>query len=429
MRPLLRSFGRFFQRNRASLCIMFCMALTMTVVSMYTGQWLWRRNWYNSYTLQALAWLDGRLDLADGPSRTWLELAIYDGKYYVSFPPFPSYVMLPFALLFGENTPDAWIALFFAMLSCVYAVRIYREVTHREDGLYAMVLYLLLANGYVYLTVNGWVWFIAQNMCFALSLMAIFYALAGRGGVSLTCWACAVGCRPMVVVYLPLLVYLICRRWKQLRPDWSLLKLIAKKWYWAIGPLLVAASYMTLNYLRFGSVVEFGHNYLPEFSREGATPQFSWGSFWPNLKLYLRLPQWKGDSGIGFYALQGNAFYLVNPIILTTFASLLWAMGSALHRRLTHQPGPRRPEAVRWPVMVMVPLLAAVHIVWICCHATLGAVQFGNRYLVDTFPWLYLGFLWWMPRDERFTRWHLPLLCYGTCVNVVGAIFSYNNLL
>ena len=420
---------RFLQRNRACLCVMVCMLLTMTVVSMYSGQWLWRKNWYNSYTLQALAWLDGHLELVNGESYPWLELAIYQGKYYVSFPPFPSYVMLPFALLFGESTPDGFIALFFALLSCVYAVRLYRAVTGSEQGLYSLVLYLLLANGYVYLTVNGWVWFLAQNMCFALSLMALYYACVGRGGVSLTCWACAVGCRPMVAVYLPLLVYLICRHWRKRRPEWSLPRLIAKRWYWAIGPLLLAVSYMTLNYLRFGSVVEFGHNYLPEFSREGATPQFSWESLLPNLQLYLRLPAWLGDNGVGFWALQGNAFYLVNPIFLSALIALLWAMIRPLQWRLARQPRPLRPSDARWPVMLMVPLLVAVHVVWICCHATLGAVQFGNRYLVDTLPYLFLGLLWWMPRDERFAQWHLPLVCYGTCVNVVGTILSYKNLL
>lgn len=424
MRDTLSTCRRMLMRQRACFCVMACLALTMAVVSMYSGQWLWQKNWYNSYTLQALSWLDGHLELVNGESYPWLELAIYEGRYYVSFPPFPSYVMLPFAALFGANTPDAVIALCFAMLSCVYAVRLYRAVVGSERGLYPMVLYLLLANGYVYLTVNGWVWFLAQNMCFALSLMALYYAFTGKGGISLTCWACAVGCRPMVVVYLPLLAYLIIRAWRHRQPTWSFLRLVREKWYWVIAPLLIALSYMMLNYLRFGSVVEFGHNYLPEFTREGATPQFSLESLVPNLLLYLRLPQWNGNNGVGFWALQGNAFYLVNPIFLSAMASLLFAMRPRCFRRSAPQP-----LGARWPVMVMVPLLVAVHVVWICCHATLGAVQFGNRYLVDTLPYLFLGILWWMPRSKRFTQWHLPLVCYGTCVNVVGTILSYKNLL
>ena len=47
--------------------------------------------------LQAQSWLEGRLDL--GKDYPYLELAVFGGKYYVSFPPFPSYIMFPFAAL------------------------------------------------------------------------------------------------------------------------------------------------------------------------------------------------------------------------------------------------------------------------------------------------------------------------------------------
>ena len=58
------------------------------VIGAFNGKWPWSGNPYNSYLLQALSWLDGRLDL--GSNYEWLELAIYNGKYFVSFPPFPS---------------------------------------------------------------------------------------------------------------------------------------------------------------------------------------------------------------------------------------------------------------------------------------------------------------------------------------------------
>lgn len=425
---LYKHIRTFFNRHRPWLCVTLCVLMTMLVVQMFTGHWPWKVNDYNSYTLQARSWLDGHLDLVQGENYPWLELAIYNGKYYVSFPPFPSYVMLPFAAVFGSQTPDGWIALCFLLLSCYYAARLFRQVRGNSEGLEILTLYLLLANGYLYLTINGWVWFLAQNMCFALSLMALSYAYEGKGGLSLGFWACAVGCRPMVALYLPLLVYLICRHSRLVRPQWGMGKLILKRWYWGIAPLLIALSYMALNYARFGNVIEFGHNYLPEFTRAGATPQFSFQSLLPNLKLYLRLPQWKDNQYVAFYAMDGNAFYLANPLLVTALGALVWRIGvSAAHMRRT--PAVCRPSRRRWPVMVMVPLLFALHVVWICCHATLGAVQFGNRYLVDTLPYLFFGLLWWMPDDKRFICWHLPLVCYGACLHLVGTVFSYLNLL
>lgn len=67
----------------------------------------------------------------------------------------------------------------------------------------------------------------------------------------------------MSVLWLPVLAYLIVRWHKRHDASVTLFRLVLKKWYWAIAPVLLAASYMTLNYLRFGSVMEFGHNYLP----------------------------------------------------------------------------------------------------------------------------------------------------------------------
>jgi hypothetical protein len=61
---------------------------TFWVIAAFTGQWPWQSNPYNSYALQTDSWLKGRLDL--GQDYPWLELAIYQGKYFVSFPPFPS---------------------------------------------------------------------------------------------------------------------------------------------------------------------------------------------------------------------------------------------------------------------------------------------------------------------------------------------------
>ena len=68
----------------------------------------------DSYTLQALAWREGRLSL--GQDYPWLELAIYQGDWYVSFPPFPSVVMLPLTYLFGENTPNNLLIILYRRL-------------------------------------------------------------------------------------------------------------------------------------------------------------------------------------------------------------------------------------------------------------------------------------------------------------------------
>ena len=396
-------------------CVCAAYGMAMLIVAMFTGQWVTRGHFYYSYTLQAVNWLNGRLDIANGEDYAWLELAIRDGRYYVSFPPFPSYVLLPFAAICGMDTPDAWIALFFAMLSCVYAVRLYIAMTGGTRHLLFFVLFLLLGNGYLYLTMNGWVWFIAQNMCMALSLMALYYACVGKGGVSFALWACAVGCRPMTALYFPLLAWLAVRRWKQRDPSLTLWRLVRRKWYWAILPVLIGGSYMVLNWLRFGNVLEFGHNYLPEFTRT-TTGQFNICYFWRNVLTYLELPEWQGSwDGVSFTGVDGCAFYLVNPFFLTAAAAWGWALVKKRDRNRA--------------MLVLLPVLLLAQAAIICLHKTLGGVQFGNRYLVDLLPFAFTGLLLWKPDSDRFVHLSAPLAVMGTAVNLIGTVMSYNNLL
>ena len=387
-----------------------CVLLSLMCIMMFTGYWPTHHNAYNSYTRQACAWLEGRLDIPGGEKLTWLELAMYSGKYYVSFPPFPSYVMLPFAAIFGLNTPDAWIALVVTCLGVAYACLLCNRLSRDDYGIF-WVLFLFLGTGYPFIAVNGWVWFIAQNLCFTLSLMAIYHALKGQGTISLACWAAAVGCRPMVLIYLPLLLWILYRQQRRASPHLPGWRVVLRRWYWAIGPLVLGGSYMLLNYLRFGSVMEFGHDYLPEFQR-AANGQFSLTYIWGNLCNLVRLPKWNGtEEPLTFFKINGFAFFITNPLLISMLVALVYAF---IRKRL--------PKALT----VLLPLLSLGYVLIICAHRTLGGWQFGNRYLLDIMPWLFFGFLHWKPRSPVFTHWNIPIALFAAVTNLIGSVILYN---
>lgn len=402
------------------LIILLTLLSIFFVIAAFTGMWPWKDNDYNSYALQAHSWLQGRLDL--GQDYPWLELAIYEGKYFVSFPPFPSYVLLPFSLFIGTATPDHFIALAMTLVGATYALKLYREVMGSKKNAEYFVLMLYLASGYLFVGMNGYVWFIAQSMSFTLALMSLYYAVKGKGGWSLAFWACAVGCRPMLALYGVLLVYILWKGWKKEYLDRSLWKkdylrgsiweMIKSKWYWGIGVGTIVLSYMILNYARFGSIVEFGHNYLPEFTRT-KTGQFNFVYLLGNLKNYLRLPEISEDHGpLHFFTADGMAFWLIGPIFVTILIAWIYAMWKKRKGNLT--------------VLILIPILVILHILIICCHRTLGGWQWGNRYLVDTMPFLFYGMLRWKPKGESFIKWNLPIFFFGFSINIVGTIATYN---
>jgi hypothetical protein len=183
MVPFVAMFGVSMKAQIIGMSIFAVLFAVWT----FTGKWPWLYQPYNSYILQAQSWLNGRLDL--GQNYSHLEIAVFNGKYYISFPPFPSFVMLPFVAM-GFDTSDGLIALVSALLGGVYAFRILRRCGFEKNTSVFFSLFLTVASNWLFTAQTAWVWFIAQNMAFTLSLMAIYYALKGRAALSLAFWAC-----------------------------------------------------------------------------------------------------------------------------------------------------------------------------------------------------------------------------------------------
>ena len=149
----------------------------------FTGKGPFDANTYNSYALQADSWRQGRLHLAENYS--WLELAVYEGRYYVSFPPFPSYLLFPFTFLFGSQTPDNLILCMAIAVSVIYLYRLGLLLGIKEYASMLGTLLVMIGSNQVFVMFDASVWFFAQTLCLMLSAMALFYAVKGKGGWSL----------------------------------------------------------------------------------------------------------------------------------------------------------------------------------------------------------------------------------------------------
>ena len=405
----MRGFGKKLASCRVPLLSCFTILAVLTVMAMFTGNWCWKENGYPTYALQANAWLQGRLDL--GQDYPWLELAIFEGKYYVSFPPFPSYVLLPFALLFGRNTPDGIISLLFTLAGVWAAARLAQGICRDSRQAFFWTMFLFLGTGYLFISLTPAVWFFAQVLCFSLSLLCLYHASLGQGGRSLLCWACAVGCRPMALIFLPVPAVILYHRMRRQEPSSSLLHLLRRRWYWLLGPALLGGSYMALNWARFGNPLEFGHTYLPEFMRapEG---QFSFSYFLNNFPLLFRLPSLQADGKLSFPTFDTALFFLVDPFSLPVIAAFLYALFRGRKARKVQAAG--------------LCVLAMAYIFILCSHRTLGGWQFGNRYFKDIMPWMFFGLLCLMPGKPWFQLPSRVLMFFGFSLNLLGTVAVFN---
>ena len=109
-------FRRLRKMDYTPLVLLMLMAGMWAVLHAVTGIKALGSSAYNTYTLQALAWRDGHTWVEN---RLHLELAIFGGQYYVSFPPVPSVILWPLTVLFGEMTPDNLLVKLYALGACM----------------------------------------------------------------------------------------------------------------------------------------------------------------------------------------------------------------------------------------------------------------------------------------------------------------------
>lgn len=387
------------------------MGVFLLLMSMLLGVNLTDINQYNTYALQADSWRQGRLDLGENYSH--LELAIYNGKYYCSFPPFPSYLLFPLTYLFGSNTPDYFIMLLINLATTIYLYRLALKLGLSGQTGMLLTLFVTIGANTLYIMMHPWVWFLAQMLCFLTALMAIYYAVNGKGGLSLFCWACSVGCRPMQAVFLPVLLFLLYQQERKKDAETPGVRLVLRRFYWAIPTGILALSYMLLNYLRFGSIMEFGHNYLPEFT-EAKFGQFHPEYLKTNLPSLVRLPQFNEEGQMYISHFGDLSFFIVCPIAGVALVALIYSLW-------------KREKSLIIPGL-LITALSMIYLFILAMHKTLGGWHFGNRYVIDILPYTFVFLTAFSAKHPKWVKYYIPFLTFGIGLNVIGTVIVYQFL-
>ena len=360
---------------------------------------------YNSYTRQAMQWRKGAIALDEDVPH--LELAIYDGRYWVSFPPVPTVPVFLLTFVFGDRVPDTLLVQLYAVLACLVVYILLLRMSGRRASSAVWAFLFLFGSSFLPLLQNGAVWYQAQALALLLVVIAVDRMHAGHTTWSLVSFAFSVGCRPFDVLYGPMLLMM----------------------FWFVGPhshkpardkvrlalpgialgLMVAGLYAWYNALRFGNPLEFGHSYLPEFSFQGGT-QFSVHHIARNAATFLF--GWPFETSAQGAQLRqfGFSLLLANPVFICI---LLWAVYDAVRRTGT---------SLSYGSLAF----AALHILLLLSHRTMGGYQYGARYAVDAMPWALMC-LWGRKPDRQLhvpvLPWaEYPLLTAGLFLAIYGAV-------
>jgi len=184
-------FARWMRPGSRSRRVLLAAVVYLICTSVYASlagpDRLLQHTPYNHFALLADAWLHGRWDIAGGPPAYSgnNDFVAYQGKTYISFPPLPAILMLPFVKLAGgvENFRDGQFVVWLAGLAPTFLFLVLEKLrrTGRSPRSEAQDLALagVFAFGTVYFftAVEGTVWFAAMVVAAAASALYLLFAL------------------------------------------------------------------------------------------------------------------------------------------------------------------------------------------------------------------------------------------------------------
>ncbi len=151
---------------------------------------LWSVSQNGYYNYLADAFLHGQLHLRIVPPITH-DLSVYQGRYYLYWPPFPAILMMPFVALFGVSFSDTLLNLAIGALNVAMVAILLRQASiHRVIKLSRVrrgLLVMCFALGTVHLTLApfGRVWNTGQLIGFLCVALCYITVLRFRGYASI----------------------------------------------------------------------------------------------------------------------------------------------------------------------------------------------------------------------------------------------------
>ncbi len=325
-------------------------------------------------------------------------------KYFVSFPPFPAVLLMPFVAVAGYGANDVLFTALMAALNVVLAFRLlrklaekgYSERTQTED----LWLTGLLAFGSVHLwcAVMGQVWFTALIVGVSCNLLYVYYALDADSPVKAgLAMAAAFATRASLLFAAVFFLHQAIRpaSGEQRTPKDIIKRLVL----FGLPCLVVGVLLLLYNYARFGNPTEFGHTYLATgtIARIRDNGLFNLTFLSRNLTAALTLiPSIDGTAPYLHLSKHGMSLLLTTPALIW----LLWPLRS---HRLARS-------------FALVTASVAVPILF---YQNTGWEQFGFRFSLDFMPYL-LGCL--ALGGRPINRWFKTLIVIGVLVNALGAV-------
>jgi hypothetical protein len=344
---------------------------------------------------------------------------------YVSFPPFPAVLMLPFVAVSHLRFNDVLFTVIWAALNPVLLFLLLRRLKARgyskrsiSDDLWLTVMFGV-GSVYYFASVIGQVWFTAHVVTVTCAIGYAWASLdAAHPALAGLCVGLGFATRTPMGFTVPLFVFEAVRatggweRLRKLRSEGLPAGLVSNLVRFAMPAGAVLGVLLVHNYLRFQQFGEFGHKYL-------------------NIGWQDRMQKW-GLFNYHFLSRNLTCALLLLPRILAQYPFLkvsdhgMSMLVTTPALGYTVAPAERSPLARGLWFTVLATALPAL------LYQNSGFQQFGYRFSLD-----YIVFLVMLLAvgGRRFTWLFKTLVIFGVAINLFGAIvfdrfggvFAYND--
>jgi hypothetical protein len=404
----------------------------LAIYGLTAGVSLGRHSLAPHFVYLAESFLHGHLDLVHVPDPSY-DLTSFEGRWYVSFPPLPTVLMLPLVAVRGLAVSDIAFSVVVGALSIslFYVVLARLRIEDWGSGLWLCVL-VGLGTPLWYCAAFGSVWYTAHVVAVTCLCLYALEVVGQNRPVWAGLWL-GLGFLARVPVLLAFPLSLVTGLWKA-RNRWEAARILI---LFALGTAPALVGQAGYNWARFGNPLEFGYRWMnspgPLLERQVTWGQFSLHFLPENLYTLLVRPPLISLAPFRIVPNPwGMGLLLTCPALLLGLRGTVERVGQRLssRRRLCPPgmvPSPQRSATfarVRW-LRLGSWLAVALVLVPSLLYFNTGSYQFGYRFALD---WLPLGVLLVaLGTDGRLRPWGKVLIVVSVLMHLWGVLWMYPN--
>jgi hypothetical protein len=325
----------------------------------------------NYFVRLADAFLHGRIYLTEAPS--WLnELIPKDGVYYVTYPPMPAVMLMPFVAIWGPDIPQQVPSCLFGAVSVGLAYILLGRFA--LGAKVRLLLTFVFGFGTVmwYVAEIGSSWYFAHVIAVMFSLGSLILVLDRRlpmlAGLLLGCAAIA---RLPVGLAAPAFLALAIGIGWPIRPLPAWRPALRTALLFGAGIAIPAGLYLLYNWVRWGSLLDDGYTLIPGVLQDPIYAKHGILSIWyiPRNVFAMVFRSWNYVDDPPFLqpSLWGLSLFFTTPLYL-------WLAKARL----------------REPMVLWASIGVALTLIPIITHGNVGISQFGYRFSLDFQPLLFV---------------------------------------